>query len=338
MFASNILTKISGRMGVAGLVKLVLLTISISLTPLSAFAAWKEIRTSAVGKTGWVNLVCEKSSGWNSCELDLVIKLLATPNQLVAIGEQSTIEATVTDANGDPVEAGVKIGWTATDGSLSAPASLTDANGKAIVVLTSSHTLGGSTVTASALDYGGSGSMFVPYIDKWAPYPSAYTSWTDYGAVYSCTGWSPDPSTVASGTWFTQSASCWQTQLQYRQDRVQSVVSGAVSNTGAPVALFQAVVVSISQAAVGTLVTGPVCLYDASNYIMFTHDCRGAGNPAELRINGAKVGSYAGQGVQNRPTYNYDGKFWYTGTKMKHQSKSCSGSDGVIEYFQACHD
>lgn len=320
--------------------KYFLLAFSIFLTPVGANAAWKEIRTNAGGKTGWVNLVCDSNaSGWNSCELDLVIKLTATPSQLVAIGEKSTIEATVTDAYGAAVEAGVKIKWTTTDGTISAPETLTDANGKTSIILTSSKTLGGATVTASSIDYGGSGSLFVPYIDKWVPYPSTFTGWSNYGAVYSCTGWTPDPSTVAAGTWFTQTASCWQTQIQYRQDRVQSVVSGTISNTGAPVALFQAIVVTVSQANVGTMNVGPVCEYSPGvSELAGTTNCRGGGAINYLRYQGTYYNSTFVENINGQVFYRVNGVKYYRGAPMKYGGAPCAGSEGIVTYYQVCHD
>lgn len=320
--------------------KHILLSFLVLLVPISASAAWKEIRTSAAGKTGWVNLVCDSNtSGWNSCEVDLVIKLTATPAQLVAIGEQSTIQATVTDAYGVPVEAGVKITWATTDGTISAPETLTDAAGNTSIILTSSHTIGGATVTAKSLDYGGTGSLYVPYIDKWVPYPSSYTTWTNYGAVYSCTAWSPDPSTVAAGTWFTQTASCWQTQIQYRQDRVQSVVSGAIANTGAPVALFQAIVVSVSQANVGTMAVGPTCAYSPGyTEIWNTTDCRGGGGPHYIRVNGVYKNGGA-TNINGRIGYMVDGVFYYSGAMMEWTGWSgCAGSEGSLKKYEVCRD
>lgn len=336
MFANNTKLRETDRsIGGATLIKLILLTLSVFLAPLSASAGWKEIRTTAAGKTGWVSLVCEKSGGWNSCELDLVIKLTASPTQLVANGEQSYIEATVTDANGDPVEAGVKIAWSTTNGAVSAPATWTDANGKTAVILTSSWTLGGGAVTATAADYGGSGAIWVPFIDKWVAYPSDYTAWANYGSVYSCSGWTPDPSTVAAGTWFTQWASCWQTQIQYRQDRVQSVVTGAVSNNGAPVALFQAIAVSISQSAVGTQPTGPICEYSGDTYITRVSSCRGGGTVASF-YHGTKLNNGAGQ-IGGIPAWNLGGVIYYGGLLMRSGTVSCSGDDGRVDYYQACH-
>ncbi|MGE8066193.1 Ig-like domain-containing protein [Pseudomonas sp. NPDC089569] len=342
MFANeNSTSGIARNVGFAAYLKLMSVALFVIMVPLNASAAWKEIRTSAAGRNGWVNLVCDSNaSGWNSCELDLVIKLTATPAQLVAIGEQSTINATVTDAYGDPVEAGVKITWTSTDGTVSAPVTLTDANGNTSVILTSSHTIGGTTITASSTDYGGSGSIYVPFTDKLVPYPSAYTTWADYGSVYSCSGWSPDPSTVPAGTWFTQWSNCWQTQIQYRQDRVQSVVTGAITNTGAPVALFQAIVVSISQANVGTLVTGPVCLYTGNSYIGDKSACRGGGesNPRSgVYLNGVSLTNRIPD-INGSPAAIYNGLTYYAGAEMTRQNISCAGDLGVVIFYQICHD
>ncbi|HFG1572453.1 TPA: hypothetical protein ACGFXZ_001423 [Vibrio cholerae] len=40
------------------------------------------------------------------------------------------------------------------------------------------------------------------------------SGWSNSGGVYSCSGWSPSPSTVASGTGFTQTRSCSQIQVR----------------------------------------------------------------------------------------------------------------------------
>ncbi|WP_186295503.1 hypothetical protein [Vibrio cholerae] len=40
------------------------------------------------------------------------------------------------------------------------------------------------------------------------------SGWSNSGGVYSCSGWSPSPSTVASGTGFTQTRICSQIQIR----------------------------------------------------------------------------------------------------------------------------
>lgn len=212
---------------------------------------WTPLRTSGSGTKGWQSLVCETGKGWRSCEMPVNIVLAANPTSLVAIGEQSTITATVTDYYGVAI-AGAVLNWTRTDGTISAAQSTTDASGISSIKLTSSHTLGGSTVTAETAEKDGIGSIWIPYIDKFVATTSTYTGYSNYGAPYSCTAWTPDPSTVAAGTGYWQTANCWQTQIRYRQDRERSVVTGSIRNVGAPVAEFQYIVITQSQYAVGT--------------------------------------------------------------------------------------
>lgn len=301
--------------------------------------SWAPIRTSGSGKAGWQPLVCENGKGWMSCEMPVNIALVAAPTTLVASGQTATITATVTDYYGVPIE-GSTLNWTTTDGVISAPKTITNDKGITSITLTSSHTLGGATVTAESQEKDGKTSIFVPFIDQWVAYPSTYTAWANYGSVYSCTAWSPDPSTIAAGTWFTQWANCWQTQIQYRQDREQSVVSGAVRNSGAPVALFQAIVVSISQASVGTLQTGPVCVYaPGSSYIGYKTSCRGGGegNPRSgVYYNGIDL-PRAGN-INGISAGIYNGLIYYAGPEMGRQGISCSGSEGAVIYYQICHD
>lgn len=305
MFANNLLCRFTvNGFSIKQAQRALIVFFALVFSQIAASAGWKEIRTSPSGKSGWQYVVCQSGSGWNTCELDLNIVLTAAPNQLVAVGEQSTITATVTDAYNNPVEAGVRIGWVTTDGSVSATESKTDVNGIATVVLTSSSKLGGATVTANALDYGGAGSLFVPFIDKWVAYPSTYTAWANYGAYYSCTAWSPDASTVAAGTWFTQSAVCWQQQQQWRQDRLQSVVTGAIINNGAAVPLYQTITVAISQMNVGTKVVAPACSFSwngpgnginsPSNYL-WSGKARGVATRSDTV--GLIVGGFTGLGL-----------------------------------------
>jgi hypothetical protein len=305
MFASNLLClfTVNGH-SMKQAQRALIVFFALVFSQLAASAGWKEIRTSPSGKSGWQYVVCQGGSGWNTCELDLNIVLTAAPKQLVAVGEQATIYATVTDAYNNPVEAGVRIGWVTTDGAVSATESRTDANGVATIVLTSSHSLGGATVTANALDYGGAGSLFVPYIDKWVAYPSTYTAWANYGAYYSCTAWDPDASTVAAGTWFTQSAWCWQQQQQWRQDRLQSVVTGAVINNGAAVPLYQTITIAISQMNVGTKVVAPVCSFS------WTGAGTGMNNPSNFLFSGKLVSD----GGNSTPVGLYVGG--YTGLSL----------------------
>jgi adhesin/invasin len=80
-----------------------------------------------------------------------VIALVATPGVIAADGvSTSQLEATIADAHGNPVGAGVPVTWAATDGTVSTTTSVTDANNKALMTLKSSTKMGTSTVTAKA--------------------------------------------------------------------------------------------------------------------------------------------------------------------------------------------
>lgn len=342
MFASNQLCLLSANgLSLKRVQQAIIVFFALAFSQLAASAGWKEIRTSPSGTSGWQYVVCQGGSGWNTCEVDLNIVLTAAPTQLVAIGEQATIYATVTDAYNNPVEAGVRIGWVTTDGSLSATESRTDTNGIATIVLTSSSSIGGAAVTANSPDYGGAGSLWVPFIDKYVAYPSTYTAWANYGAYYSCTAWTPDASTVAAGTWFTQSAWCWQDQQQWRQDRLQSVVTGTIINNGPPVPLYQTITIAISQMNVGTKASVPTCSFS---------DPRPGENPIpggflfrilnpednaaifELMLGnlvGAQIPKFAGlagQGVV------YNGALYTVGTRLGHYSFGRNGEADLYSY------
>jgi adhesin/invasin len=79
------------------------------------------------------------------------LKLVATPASIEANGSStSTLKATVTDANGNVVGAGVKVAWTTSGGSLASDVSTTDDSGTASMVLTSSTVAGAVTAQAKA--------------------------------------------------------------------------------------------------------------------------------------------------------------------------------------------
>jgi hypothetical protein len=179
------------------------------------------------------------------------IALTASPASIVANGQTSTITATVTDYYGVAVPNNV-LNLSTTDGSLNATQATTNASGQASVTLKSSNTLGGTTVTATTVENDGTKSLWVPFIDSFVAYPSTYTGWANNGGVYSCSAWSPDVSTVNAGTWFTQTATCYQNYYRYRQDRQQSIVTGAITNVGGQVTEYTTSTVGVSQSAVGT--------------------------------------------------------------------------------------
>ncbi|WP_321944020.1 Ig-like domain-containing protein [Paraburkholderia tropica] len=81
-----------------------------------------------------------------------VTSLVASPVSITANGTStSTLTATVKDANGNLMSAGVSVSWATSAGTLSASTSTTDSEGKATVVLTSSTTAQTATLTATAV-------------------------------------------------------------------------------------------------------------------------------------------------------------------------------------------
>lgn len=129
--------------------------------------SWKPIRSGA-SSSGWQKVVCDRSgNGWRSCNMGLTIVIQATPGSLAALGEKATLVATVQDYDGNNAGRGVVINWTTSDGGLSAATTTTDANGQTSVVLTSSKTIGGATVSATSPAEGGTGQINVPFTDKW---------------------------------------------------------------------------------------------------------------------------------------------------------------------------
>ncbi|HGA2320504.1 TPA: inverse autotransporter beta domain-containing protein, partial [Pseudomonas putida] len=80
-----------------------------------------------------------------------VLSLVATPASITADGAAtSQLVAVIEDANGNPVGAGIAVGWSTTDGKLSKSSTVTDANSRAIVTLTAPTQVGSGTVSAKA--------------------------------------------------------------------------------------------------------------------------------------------------------------------------------------------
>ncbi|KPC02088.1 Ig-like domain-containing protein (plasmid) [Pseudomonas amygdali pv. lachrymans] len=223
------------------------------VVPLSQASTWAPIRTTS-GPSGWQSVVCDNANnGWQSCEMGLKVELVANPASIAATGEVTTITATVTDYFGASVGSGTNLAWSTTSGTLGASQTATDVNGQTNVTLRSSNVIGGATVTAATVTNEGQGSLFVPFTDAWEAIAPTYTAWADYDGPYNCSGWTPSPSTVPSGSPFTQSQNCYQNQITYRQDRQQSQVTGQIVNAGSPVPGYQAVIVTQQQTMIGTL-------------------------------------------------------------------------------------
>jgi hypothetical protein len=73
-------------------------------------------------------------------------------------------------------------------------------------------------------------------LENWVTFAPTYTDWKDTNALYGCTAWSPDPSTIKQNNTFTQvSNSCNTDQSRQRQDREQETYTSDIRNSGAPV-------------------------------------------------------------------------------------------------------
>lgn len=305
-----------------------------------AFAdTWKPIRSGSSGN-GWQKVVCDRSgNGWRSCNMGLTITVQAYPNTLAAVGEQGTVVATATDYDGNNAGANVGIRWSTSDGTFSSTDTKTDANGQASVVLTSSHTIGGATVTATSTDEGGAGQVFVPFSDRWAPASAVYTGWQNSSDPYSCSAWSPDPSTVASGTTFTQDATCSQNQIAYQQNREVSLITGQVRNSGAPIPLYQTIQVTITQQATGTKQSQPTCKWVAFTKegiysTAWSHGVSNVGGPEQGYL--LYLGEPTSVGVSKATdTVSYNGRIYSVG---RFRQSTCLGKNCATsrEEYEVC--
>lgn len=71
---------------------------------------------------------------------------------------------------------------------------------------------------------------------NWTAITSDTTEWVNDGEPFNCTNWTPDPSTVALGQLFNQTATdCEQKQTRTRQDREQETTTLEIRNIGVAV-------------------------------------------------------------------------------------------------------
>lgn len=100
--------------------------------------------TGDAGKTATVQFIADAGTA-------RVNTLTAAATSMVANGSTTTtLTATVVDANGNTVGAGVPVQWATTLGSVAAVSSMTNATGQATVVLQSGTAAGTATVSAKA--------------------------------------------------------------------------------------------------------------------------------------------------------------------------------------------
>lgn len=91
--------------------------------------------------------------------------------------------------------------------------------------------------------------------ETWVATTPTSTAWVNSGAVTGCSNWTPDPSTVAAGTGFTQTATnCSQSQTRSTQNREQETTTGAIRNNGSAFTETQSITASSTRDATGTKV------------------------------------------------------------------------------------
>lgn len=111
----------------------------------------------------------------------------------------------------------------------------------------------GSVVTESQSITASSTRTATGTKETWVATTPTYTTWINSGSVTGCSNWTPDTSTVAYGTSFTQTATnCQQTQTRSRQDREQETTTGSVRNAGSAVTESQNITASSTRTATGT--------------------------------------------------------------------------------------
>lgn len=96
------------------------------------------------------------------------------------------------------------------------------------------------------------------------PYSVIIGAWQNNGGVANCSGWTPDPSTVASGTAYTQTGSCTQAQIRSRVEQYNDHATGALT-TAVNTTESQTVGATGYNTAYGTKVV-QVCQYAANSY------------------------------------------------------------------------
>lgn len=118
-------------------------TTFVAPTVAGAHTITAKLGSTGTTKTTSVSVVPDMASA-------KVTSLVASPSSIKAGGaSQSVLTATIQDAYGNSLGAGIDVTWSATLGTLSAASSTTDTAGKTSVVLTSAATGGTATVTSA---------------------------------------------------------------------------------------------------------------------------------------------------------------------------------------------
>lgn len=114
--------------------------------------------------------------------------------------------------------------------------------------------------------------------ETWVAVPPIISDWVNSGAVTGCSNWTPDPSTIASGSSFLQTATnCSQTQTQSIQNIEQETTTGAIRHNGDAYTASKIITVSSTRNAVGTKAKQE-CMYSLNPEYHFRNLYR-YGNP-----------------------------------------------------------
>jgi hypothetical protein len=166
----------------------------------------------------------------------------------------------------------------------------------------------GSAVTESQSITASSTRTSTGTKETWVATTPTSTAWVNSGAVTGCSNWTPDPSTVASGTGFTQTATnCSQSQTRSTQNREQETTTGAIRNVGNEVNESKNITASNTQNAVGTKSS---CIYSATDPLsMWKY--RTGGNMITIFYEGATIHVFSSS---TQTSYTKNGYTYTRGT------------------------
>jgi hypothetical protein len=166
----------------------------------------------------------------------------------------------------------------------------------------------GSAVTESQSIAASSTRTSTGTKETWVAITPTSTAWVNSGAVTGCSNWLPDPSTVAAGTGFTQTATnCSQSQTRSTQNREQETTTGAIRNVGNEVNESKNITASNTQNAVGTKSS---CIYSATDPVsMWKY--RTGGNMITIFYEGATIHVFSSS---TQTSYTKNGYTYTRGT------------------------
>ena len=104
--------------------------------------------------------------------------------------------------------------------------------------------------------------------ENWQPAAPLLGEWINNGAIYGCSNWTPDTSTLPIGVIFQQTADCKQDQTVTKQEREKETTTLVYRNVGQPTTETKSIPVQLSRQATGikeTWVTSPAIYTDWVN-------------------------------------------------------------------------